>query len=71
MYIAGHGGVNSLLFLCIVATKNAYKKASFNSITMATVVILSHKVQNPFTVNDLHKTTAVITLYYHTRPKIP
>jgi hypothetical protein len=36
------------------------RKTSLNSITMATVIILSHKAQNPSTANDHHTMAKVI-----------
>jgi hypothetical protein len=42
---------------------------------MATVIILSHKAQNPLTANNSHTMATVITThihkYYHIGPKIP
>jgi hypothetical protein len=47
--------MKSLLFQCIATIKEHIKiKASFNSITVATVIMLTHKAQNSLTVNYHH-----------------
>jgi hypothetical protein len=61
---------------CTLSYRAEYKKlkAFFNSIITATVIILSHKVQNPLTENDNHTMAKVITThiqqYYYKRPNI-
>jgi hypothetical protein len=63
MYIAGHALVNSLSFNCIASTKQHTKiKASFNIITITTVIILFHAAQNTLRANDGHNMATVITV---------
>lgn len=57
--------MDCILFQYIVSTKQHIKlKAFFNSITMATLKILSHKTQNLLTAIDLTM-AATVTTHIH------
>jgi hypothetical protein len=50
MYIVGCGYVKSILFQCVVSANSTLQlNGSFNIITIATVIVLFHKAQNPLT----------------------